>query len=127
MIKSIATDKAPGAIGPYSQGVSANGFLYVSGQLPVDAATGEIELKDVKKATSLCLDNLRAVLEAGGAGIESVVKVTVFMTDLAAFADMNGAYAAFFGDTKPARACVQVAALPRQAPVEIECIAAIGG
>lgn len=119
----IATDKAPGAIGPYSQGISAGELVFTSGQLPIDMATGELELADIRKATRNSLANVQAILESAGASMAQVVKTTVFLTDMADFAAMNEEYAAFFTENPPARSCIQVAALPRGVKVEIEAIA----
>lgn len=125
--KVIATTCAPGAIGPYSQGIqAANGLIYTSGQLPIDMATGELEIADIKKATRHALDNVKAILEAGGASMENVIKTLVFLTDMADFADMNEVYATYFPHTPPARSCVAVAALPKGAKLEIEAVAVIG-
>ena len=111
----ISTDKAPGAIGPYSQAIKAGGMLFVSGQIPIDVEQTEQVLK-----------NLSAVLEAGGSSIDNVVKTSVFLADMNDFAAMNEVYAKYFDANKPARATVQAAALPRGARVEIECIAVAG-
>ncbi|MDL2289043.1 RidA family protein [Oscillospiraceae bacterium OttesenSCG-928-F05] len=119
----IRTKKAPEAIGPYSQGIAAAGLVFTSGQLPMDMATGELERNDIKAATRHCLSNVAAILEAGGASMADVVKTTVFLTDMALFADVNAAYAEFFGDTPPARSCIEVAALPKGALIEIEAVA----
>ncbi len=119
----IATERAPGAIGPYSQGILAGGLIFVSGQLPLDAETGELEPLDIGRAAALSLENVRAILEACGSSMEKVVKTTVFLTDLSDFARVNEVYASFFGKTPPARSCVQVSALPRGARVEIEAVA----
>lgn len=121
----LATDKAPGAIGPYSQGIRAGQLLYTSGQLPIDMATGALETADIKKAARHALDNVRAILAAGGGDLEHVVKVTVFLTDLADFAEVNEVYASYFAQKAPARSCVQVAALPRGARIEIEALAVL--
>jgi 2-iminobutanoate/2-iminopropanoate deaminase len=120
---AITTKKAPGAIGPYSQGASAGSIVCTSGQLPVDAASGALETADIGKAARLSLENCKAVLEAGGAALADVVKTTVFLTDLADFAAMNEVYASYFSENPPARSCVQVAALPKGAKVEIEMLA----
>ena len=119
----VSTERAPAAIGPYSQAVKSGGFLFVSGQIPMDPSTGKIVEGDVKAQTRRALENLGAVLEAGGAGFDSVVKVTVFMKDLSRFADMNEVYAGFFGDAPPARAAVEVSRLPKDVLVEIEAVA----
>lgn len=121
--KVIATDKAPGAIGPYSQGVDAGCLIYTSGQLPINMATGELETANVKEAAKHSLDNLKAILEAAGSSMDKVIKTTVFLTNLADFADVNEVYAGYFGSNPPARSCVQVSALPKGATVEIEAIA----
>ncbi len=123
--KIISTDKAPGAIGPYSQGVSTSTMIYTSGQLPIDAKTGELELDDIKKATAHSLDNVKAILESQDASMENIIKTTVFLTDLADFNDVNEVYGTYFSSEPPARSCVQVAALPKGAKIEIEAIAAI--
>lgn len=119
---SIATEKAPAAIGPYSQGIKANGMVFVSGQLPVDSATGEL-LTEIAAATRQSLTNLAAVLAAGGCTMDQVVKTTVFLSDLKDFVAMNEVYSEFFKTNPPARSTVQVAALPKGAVVEIEAIA----
>ena len=119
---SIATEKAPAAIGPYSQGIKANGMVFVSGQLPVDPATGEL-LTEIAAATRQSLTNLAAVLAAGGCAMDQVVKTTVFLSDLKDFVAMNVVYSEFFKTNPPARSTVQVAALPKGAVVEIEAIA----
>ena len=121
---SIATEKAPAAIGPYSQGIKANGMVFVSGQLPVDPATGEL-LTEIAAATRQSLTNLDAVLAAGGCAMDQVVKTTVFLSDLKNFTAMNEVYSEFFKTNPPARSTVQVAALPKGAVVEIEAIAVI--
>ncbi len=125
MKELISTDKAPGAIGPYSQAVKVNGMLFCSGQIPIDPATGEFVEGGVVEQTEQVFRNLTAVLEAGCAGLESVVKTTVFLADMNDFAAMNEVYARYFDSNKPARATVQAARLPRDAKVEIECIAVI--
>ncbi len=120
----ISTDKAPGAIGPYSQGTKAGGMVFSSGQLPI-GPDGNLESNDIKLATKYCLQNVQAVLEAGGATLKDVTKVTVFLADMADFAEMNEVYATFFDSEPPARSAVQVAALPKAARVEIEAIAVV--
>lgn len=124
-LRFLATDKAPAAVGPYSQGVKAENIIYTSGQLPIDPATGELSKGDIQKETRLCLENVKAVLEAAHATKEDLVKVTVFVTDMNDFSKINEVYAEFFGDHKPARSLVQVAALPKGADIEIEGIAII--
>ena len=124
--KSIATPKAPQAIGPYSQAVACGGFLFLSGQVPIDPATGALLKGTIQEEVARVIANLRAVLEAGGSGLDRVVKTTVFLTSLDDFQAMNEAYGKAFGDSRPARATVQVAALPKGARVEIDAIARIG-
>lgn len=126
MKEIVSTDQAPGAIGPYSQAVKAGNLLFCSGQIPIDPSTGEFVSDDIAEQTEQVLVNLRAVLEAGGADLSSVVKTTVFLQDMADFAAMNEVYARHFNDTKPARATVAAAGLPKGARVEIECIAVLG-
>jgi 2-iminobutanoate/2-iminopropanoate deaminase len=121
--EAIATDRAPAAIGPYSQAIRTAGFLFLSGQIPLDPVTGELTPGGIDKQTERVLDNLGAVLEAGGASFADVVKTTIFLIDLADFAEVNAVYSTYFGDPPPARATVQVAALPRGARIEIEAIA----
>jgi 2-iminobutanoate/2-iminopropanoate deaminase len=119
----VVTDKAPGAIGPYSQAIRSGGFLFTSGQVALDAGSGQLVQGTVQEEVARVLDNLDAVLRAGGSGLDRVVKTTVFLTDLKDFEAMNAVYARYFGTAKPARSTVQVAALPRGARVEIEAIA----
>ena len=118
----ISTEKAPGAIGPYSQAVKVGSLLFVSGQLPLDPATGSFPA-DVAAQTRQSLTNARHILEAAGSGLDKVVKTTVFLADMNDFAAMNEVYAGFFSGAYPARSAVQVARLPKDALVEIECIA----
>jgi len=120
---AISTDKAPGAIGPYSQAVKAAGLIFCSGQIPIDPATGEFVSGGIVEQTRQVLVNLSAVLGAAGSSLDQVVKTTVFVADMADFAAVNEVYSEFFRDNKPARATVQAARLPRDAKVEIECIA----
>jgi len=120
---SITTDRAPKAIGPYSQAIRCGGFLFTSGQVALDPATGELWRGTVEEEVARVLDNLGALLRAGGSGLDAVVKTTVFLTDLKDFEAMNAVYARYFGMAKPARSTVQVSALPRGARVEIEAIA----
>jgi 2-iminobutanoate/2-iminopropanoate deaminase len=122
-LKAVATAAAPAAIGPYSQGVSAGDLVYVSGQIPLDPATGELVVGDFGAQAQRCLANLGAVLEAAGCSRSRVIKVNVYLTDLGRFAELNRLYADFFGEHRPARAVVGVAALPRGAPIEIEAVA----
>ncbi len=125
MKEVIATENAPGAIGPYSQAVKAGNMVFCSGQIPIDVTTGEFVSDDVAEQTTQVLKNLSAVLEAAGTGLNNVVKTTVFLADMNDFAAMNAIYAEFFSDNKPARATVQAARLPKDAKVEIECIALV--
>ncbi len=126
MKEIISTKNAPGAIGPYSQGVRAGNMVFVSGQIPIDPETGEFVSGEIIEQTEQVLKNLRAVLEAAGSGLENVVKTTVFLVEMNDFAAMNEVYGRYFSDNKPARATVEAARLPRDARVEIECIAVIG-
>ncbi len=125
MKQAIATSSAPGAIGPYSQAVRAGGLLFLSGQIPLDPATGEIVSGDVSAQTQRVMDNLRAVLAACGCDFEDVVKTTIYLVDLTHFAAVNEVYGRAFRSPFPARATVEVSALPRSAQVEIDAIAVI--
>jgi len=122
----VSTDKAPGAIGPYSQAIKAGGMVFCSGQIPIDPATGDFVSDVVAEQTEQVLRNLSEVLAAAGSGLDQVVKTTVFLADMNDFAEMNEVYSRFFSENKPARATVQAARLPRDARVEIECIALAG-
>ncbi|NLV89814.1 MAG: RidA family protein [Tissierellia bacterium] len=124
-LKFISTDKAPAAVGPYSQGVRAGNIIFTSGQLPVDPETGVMSKGDIQKETKLCLENVKAVLEAEGASIENIAKVTVFVTDMNNFETINKIYDEFFNGHKPARSLVQVSQLPKGADIEIEAIAVL--
>jgi 2-iminobutanoate/2-iminopropanoate deaminase len=121
----IATDKAPAAVGPYSQAVRAGDFIFTAGQIPLDPATGHMVEGGIEAQTRQALTNLSAVLEAAGTALANVVKTTVFLADIGEFKLMNGVYAEFFPDVPPARSAVQVAALPLGARVEIEAVAII--
>ncbi len=123
MIKTINSEKAPKAIGPYSQAVLANNTLYVSGQLPIDLETGEI-VNDIYKATTKCLEHVLAIVLEAGLKKENIVKCHVYLKDLKDFSRMNEAYDVFFNGHKPARVAFEVAKLPRDVLVEIDCIAA---
>ena len=123
MIQTISTDKAPKAIGPYSQAIKTRGFVFASGQIPIDPQTGQFVAGGIKEQTEQVLKNLSVVLEAAGSGLDRVVKTTVFLADIDEFASMNEVYAGFFQNEPPARATIQAAALPRNARVEIEVIA----
>lgn len=122
MKKEIKTEKAPKAIGPYSQAIEANGFVFASGQIAIDPATGELSTGDIEEQTRLVLNNLKAVLEAAGSSFDNVVKCTVFLQDMNDFSKMNAVYGEFFKPPYPARAAVQVARLPKDVKVEIEAI-----
>ena len=123
MKKIISTSKAPGAVGPYVQAVLQDDTLYTSGQIPIDPATGEIVKDCIYAQTEQSLKNLSAVIEEAGMTLANVIKTTVFITDMNDFAKVNEVYAKFFTESFPARSCVQVAALPKGAKVEIECVA----
>lgn len=125
MKEIVSTDKAPGAIGPYSQAIKTGNLVFVSGQIPIDPQTGEFVSSDVAEQTEQVLKNLSAVLEAAGSSLNNVVKTTVFVADMNDFAVMNEIYAKYFSENKPARATVQAARLPRDAKVEIECVAVV--
>ena len=125
-MKPISTDKAPAAIGPYSQAIdSGAGLVFLSGQLPIDPATGAFPEGGVEEQTRQSILNAQAILSAAGLSLSNVVKTTVFLADMADFAAMNGVYAQFFKEPFPARSAVAVKTLPKGALVEIECIAAI--
>lgn len=117
------TEKAPRPIGPYSQAVEASGFVFCSGQIPLDPATGEMEPGNLEAQTRRVLDNLGAVLEASGSSWEGVVKTTIFLADMADFAEVNRVYAGYFPTEPPARSVVQAAALPKAARLEMEAVA----
>ncbi|EHM09704.1 endoribonuclease L-PSP, putative [Thermanaerovibrio velox DSM 12556] len=123
MKKIINTDKAPGAIGPYSQGVCAGPFFFFSGQIPLDPATGQMVGSDAASQAERVLENVKALLESQGLSFKDVVKTTVFITDMANFAAVNEVYSRYFTEDYPARSCVAVAALPKGALVEIEVVA----
>ena len=125
MNTAVSTEKAPAAIGPYSQAVQAGNTVYVSGQLPIDPPTGAFAGEDIRAQTRQSLTNIRSILEAVGADMSKVVKTTVLLKNIADFAAMNEVYAEFFAAPYPARAAFQVAALPKDALVEIECVAVI--
>ena len=125
MREAVKTDKAPAAIGPYSQAIRSGGFLFCSGQIPIDPSSGKMVEGGIKVQTERVLQNLEAVLTSGGASLRSVVKTTVYLADLADFPAMNGVYGTFFPETPPARATVQVAKLPAGALVEIDAIASL--
>ena len=124
MKKVISTAEAPKAIGPYSQAIEAGGFIFVSGQIPLIPATGELVEGSVEVQTARVLENLKAILEAAGSSLESVVKTTVYITNMDDFAKVNGIYGQYFQENPPARVCVEVSKLPKGALVEIDVIAA---
>ena len=119
----ISTDRAPQALGPYSQAIRANGFIFCSGQIPIDPAAGAVTATTAADQARQAITNLQKVLEAAGSGLDKVVKTTVFLGDMNDFAAVNAVYAELFGDTKPARSCVQAARLPKDVKIEIEAIA----
>lgn len=121
----VSTKNAPEAIGPYSQGVKVGSFIFSSGQLPVDPESGELITGDIKKATKQCLENLNAVFEEAGSSLNNAIKITIFIKDMNQFGMINEVYAEFFNYDKPARSCVEVARLPKDADIEIEGIAII--
>jgi 2-iminobutanoate/2-iminopropanoate deaminase len=123
--RAITTDLAPRAIGPYSQAIAAGGFLFLSGQVALDPSSGEILRGSIQDEVARVLENLEAVLQAAGSHRDHVVRTTVYLTDLRDFEAMNAVYARYFGESRPARSTVQVAALPRGARVEIDAIARI--
>jgi len=125
MKQAIATTKAPGAIGPYSQGIKTGNLVFSSGQLPIDLSVSEELITDVKEAARATLNNVKYILEEGGAKMDDVVKVTIFLTDMKDFAQVNEVYAEFFSEPYPARSCYAVAGLPKGAIIEIEAIAAV--
>ncbi|PZM85523.1 MAG: hypothetical protein DKT66_03150 [Candidatus Melainabacteria bacterium] len=124
-MKVVATDTAPKAIGPYSQAIVANGMVFVSGQIPIDPASGNLVEGSISDQTKQVMSNLAAILEAAGADFSKVVKTTVYLKDMGDFTEMNEVYGSHFPDHKPARATVQVAKLPRDVAVEIDCIAVL--
>jgi 2-iminobutanoate/2-iminopropanoate deaminase len=126
MKKTVATENAPKAIGPYSQAVVYNGLAYLSGQIPLDPATGELVPGGIAAETERVLENLKAVLAACGSSLDRVLKTTVYLTDMREFGAMNEVYGRYFPQDPPARATVQAARLPRDVRVEIDCIAAVG-
>jgi 2-iminobutanoate/2-iminopropanoate deaminase len=123
--ESVQTDNAPKAIGPYAQAIKANGFIYTAGQIPIDPQTGNFVEGGIAAQTRQVLENLKAVLEAGGSTLDRVVKATVFLKNMADFAAMNDVYTQYLGDAKPARSTVAVAELPRGALIEIDLVAVV--
>jgi 2-iminobutanoate/2-iminopropanoate deaminase len=122
-VRTISTQNAPKAVGPYSQGIAAAGFLFLSGQVPLDPATGVLVRGTIQEEVARVLENLKGVLEAGGSGLDRVVKTTVYLTSMKDFEAMNEVYARAFGDNRPARSTVEVSALPKGARIEIDAIA----
>ena len=125
MKQIVSTKKAPIAIGPYSQAVKANGFIFVSGQLPVNPETGNFAGTTIEIQTKQSLDNLKAILEVGNSALEKVLKTTVFLKDMNDFSAMNTIYSQYFSENFPARICVEVARLPKDALVEVEAISLV--
>lgn len=121
----VSTENAPKALGPYSQAIKAGGFVWCSGQIPIDPAVNAVTAETVEAQTRQAIANLAAVLKAAGAGLDRVVKTTVFISDMNDFAAVNAVYAEMFGETKPARSCVQVARLPKDVKIEIEAVASL--
>ena len=119
--RPVKTENAPAAVGPYSQGIKSNDFLFISGQLPIDMATGEFP-DSIAEQTRCCLRNLDAIAKEANTSLKNAVKLTVFLMDMNDFAEMNAAYAEFFPEDPPARSTIQVAGLPKNAPIEIEAI-----
>jgi len=122
--KPVNTEKAPAAVGPYSQGIRSGDFLFISGQLPIDMETGEFP-GTIAEMTGCCLKNLDAIAKKGKTALKNAVKLTVFLTNMDDFAEMNAAYTEFFPDAPPARSTIAVAGLPKNAPIEIEAICAL--
>lgn len=123
MHKAVHTDKAPAAIGPYSQAIDTGALIFTSGQIPIDPSTGQVVSGGIEKQTAQVLENLKNVLEAAGSGMEKVIKTTVFMKDLSDFSAMNEVYAKYFSEPYPARSCVEVNRLPKDVLIEIEAVA----
>ena len=124
--QAVQTDKAPAAIGPYSQAIRAGALLFISGQIPLDPASGQVVGDDAAAQTHRVMESIGAILQAAGAGYDQVVRTTIFLIDLADFAEVNEVYGSYFGDPAPTRATVQVAALPKGVRVEIDAIAHLG-
>lgn len=122
-METVQTDKAPKAIGPYSQAIKANGFVFVSGQIPIDPATSQLAQGTVTELTRQVMRNLTSILETAGSSLDNVVKTTIYLKDMSDFEEVNNAYAEFFPNHKPARATVEVARLPKDVKVEIDAIA----
>lgn len=125
MLRPLSTEKAPAAVGPYSQGIKAENIIFTSGQLAIDPITGEICTGDIQKETRMCLESVKAILETAHANLNNIVKVTIFVTDMGNFSLINEVYAEYFTDHKPARSLVEVSKLPKGGDIEIEAIAII--
>ena len=125
MRKVISTERAPGAVGPYSQAIVAGGFVWCSGQIPLDPSTGQLVQGEIEDETRQVLSNLRAVLDAAGSSLDRVVRATVYLADLSDFERVNAVYAESFGDQPPARVCIEACGLPKGARIEIDAIAEI--
>lgn len=125
MIETVSSENAPKALGPYSQAIKAGNFVFCSGQIPINPATNSIEAVTIEDQTRQVITNLKNVLEASGSSLANVVKTTVFIKDMNDFVALNGVYAEMFEQTRPARSCVEVARLPKDVKVEIECIATV--
>lgn len=125
-LKRVQTDRAPSAIGPYSQAIVHGNLVFTAGQIPLDPANGELVGGDIREQTKRVLENLSAILTSAGASLNSVLKTTVYLADMGEFAAMNEVYASYFADHKPARSTVQAARLPRDVKVEIDAIAVVG-
>lgn len=123
MLQTITTEKAPKALGPYSQAIAANGFIFCSGQIPLDPATGSLVQGPIAEQTRQVLNNLSQVLQSAGSDLSKVVKTTVFLRSMRDFEEMNAVYAEFFAGSKPARSTIEVSQLPKDAKIEIEAIA----
>jgi 2-iminobutanoate/2-iminopropanoate deaminase len=126
-LKRVQTDLAPHAIGPYSQAIVSNGLVFTAGQIPLDPANGELVGGDIRQQTGRVLDNLKAILHAAGASLQTVVKTTVYLADMSEFGAMNEVYTSHFGEHKPARSTVQAARLPRDVKIEIDAVAVVSG
>ncbi len=122
-MKVLHTDKAPAAVGPYSQAIQVGDFIFTSGQLALDPKTGDLVNDDIEAATRKSLDNIKAILEEAGSNLEKVVKATIFLSDMENFGKVNGVYGEYFSEHKPARSCIEVARLPKDALIEIEVVA----
>lgn len=121
----ISTEEAPSAIGPYSQAVKAGHFLFVSGQLPINPETGDLVSGSIKEKTGMVIENIKVILEKAGTDLDSVVKTTIFLTDMSDFSAVNSIYTRYFGNSPPARSTMQVAALPKGAEIEMEVVALV--